>query len=577
MESSFRFTLDLNSVQSQVSIPTFLGDTGRTFHINLSDGGAPFYIPDGCLAKLSIKRPTGTTLEEFCRIENNTTAVYPFSQNENTCAVEGIHNCDVTLYDADGLRIGSSCFTMVVSEKAISRDDIELSDEDWTAVNAMLAEEVNRRSNEETRMSNEDLRVKAEEERVDAEEARVEAEAQRIKATAEDAERAEAAADRSEEAADRSEKVAEKMETYDEQLHVVNRRLKVLESGVIAGFETDSTVAYQKTVPSNALLYAELEKSGVNTGNYKTSNFYTGSREFELNAPYEVGVKKEICTVKLPAGMYYVSFSGGYGAGYMTTDDMARIMINDVESRYVTLDTAQVVTVYAVMYQDDSANGSDFETHNFYDIGIFAVTSEGEVPSYEEPSGAEIVNAPLTAIISNGKTYTVPDSLIELQKSMACGDGGYGYDYIDWVNKKLVKCMKGVDMGTLEWTYTAKTFRCSPENMKAVVENIGVFCEDYSYLGFIGTGGVTLTELGCVNTGAGQIRIKDSTYSDAEAFKAAMSGKMLYYEVAESEETDIDTGDFDRFIEVEPDGTITFVNENNGAIPSTITYQLKEA
>ena len=130
----------MHSAQSQVSIPAMLGDTGRTLRINLSDGAIPYVIADGCLAKLSIKRPTGTRLEEFCTIEGGTTIVYPFSQNANTCAVEGIHDCDVTLYGTDGNNIASPRFTMVVSERVTWDDDIVVKDEDRAFLEATLSE-----------------------------------------------------------------------------------------------------------------------------------------------------------------------------------------------------------------------------------------------------------------------------------------------------------------------------------------------------------------------------------------------------------------------------------------------------
>lgn len=138
--SIYRFTLDMHSAQSQVSIPVMLGDTARTLRINLSDGSNPYTIAEGCLAKITIKRPTGTHLAEFCTIENGTTIVYPFSQNKNTCAVEGIHGCDVTLYGAEGEVIGSPRFSMVVSERVERSDDIELTEDDRTAMDAILAE-----------------------------------------------------------------------------------------------------------------------------------------------------------------------------------------------------------------------------------------------------------------------------------------------------------------------------------------------------------------------------------------------------------------------------------------------------
>lgn len=175
--SIYRFTLDMHSAQSQVSIPVMLGDTGRTLRINLSDGSNPYIISEGCLAKLTITRPTGTRLEEFCIIEGGTTIVYPFS--ENACVVEGIHNCDVTLYGADGKIITSPRFAMVVSERVMRSDDIVLKDEDLTAVDAMLAKEAERqakeaerRTEETERVANEEIRQNAEAERIANEEAR---------------------------------------------------------------------------------------------------------------------------------------------------------------------------------------------------------------------------------------------------------------------------------------------------------------------------------------------------------------------------------------------------------------------
>lgn len=164
-----RFTLDMHSVQSQISIPVLLGDTCREFRIILSDGGVPYIIEDGCLAKISIKRPTGSRLEDFCPIQDCTTIVYNFEQNENTVAVEGIHDCDVTLYGLDGKSIASPRFTMVVSERVINADDIVITDEDLTVIDAMVKKEAERQSAETIRITAEADRTSAENDRADAE------------------------------------------------------------------------------------------------------------------------------------------------------------------------------------------------------------------------------------------------------------------------------------------------------------------------------------------------------------------------------------------------------------------------
>jgi hypothetical protein len=170
----------MHSAQSQVSIPVMLGDTGRTLRINLSDGSNPYVIADGCLAKITIKRPKETRLEEFCTIEANSTIVYPFSQN--TCAEEGIHSCDVTLYGLDGSVITSPRFTMVVSERVVRSDEVVISVEDQTAIDAVLTREASRVIAETQRAEAETARAEAESARATAEEQRKTAETQRAEA-----------------------------------------------------------------------------------------------------------------------------------------------------------------------------------------------------------------------------------------------------------------------------------------------------------------------------------------------------------------------------------------------------------
>jgi hypothetical protein len=173
--SNFRFVLDLQSTQSQISIPVTKGDTARVWYISLSDGGQPYIIEEGCLARIEIKRPTGTFLTDFCAIKNNTTLIYDFSKNDitrQTAAVEGVHRCDIVITDAAENKIGAARFSMIVSDRVISSDDINLTDEDLTAVEAMIAAEASRQAAEKGRVDAEAKRAKAEEERILAEEAR---------------------------------------------------------------------------------------------------------------------------------------------------------------------------------------------------------------------------------------------------------------------------------------------------------------------------------------------------------------------------------------------------------------------
>lgn len=186
----YRFSLDMHKVQSQISLPVSLGDTARTLYINFTDGGKPYYIEEGCLAKLTITRPSKSKLHEFCVIEGNTSAVYPFSQNEHTAIEEGIHDCEVTLYGRDGKQITSPRFSIVVSDRVVNMDDnVGIPDESIGIVDAIIHEEQARRVAEDGRVDAENNRALEEENREVAEESRVSAEAERVKS---DTERVEA-------------------------------------------------------------------------------------------------------------------------------------------------------------------------------------------------------------------------------------------------------------------------------------------------------------------------------------------------------------------------------------------------
>ena len=179
MNSKFYFILDLHSAQSQISIPVLKGDTAREWHISFSDGGREYFIKDGVLAKLEIKRPDGTFINAFCPIENNATAVYKFEQNGNTAAREGLHECNVVLYENDRV-LASPRFSMVVSGRAIDSDDINLTDDDLTVIDAIVKAEAARQVSETARVNAEAARAVAEDNREAAEEARVSESAEAI-------------------------------------------------------------------------------------------------------------------------------------------------------------------------------------------------------------------------------------------------------------------------------------------------------------------------------------------------------------------------------------------------------------
>lgn len=167
---------------------------------------------------------------------------------------------------------------------------------------------------------------------------------------------------------------------------------------------------------------------------------------------------------------------------------------------------------------------------------------------------------------------------------------GYGwgvndtvYNYIDWEKKQFVKRFGRVDLGTQNWkvdtdsTTVSYYFKSKINDIKPSSYPNMVIGNGYTIhvsRNNLADKGISLAN----NVDSKNVCVADSAYTDAETFKAAMSGVMLYYELETQVITDIsDLLTEDNYIPVEGGGTVTMVNEYEYAVPSEITYALKEA
>lgn len=192
----------------------------------------------------------------------------------------------------------------------------------------------------------------------------------------------------------------------------------------------------------------------------------------------------------------------------------------------------------------------------------------------------------------HSNTHPIPEAIKALP--------GYGWsagtarNYVDYENKKYVQCVGSVNLGTLTWMKTSSQ------------SSVGdYFYAPVSAIGFkrLGAFGITVHNILCSkyitvarnpnafvdktivldgdSIAVSQIQVKDTAYTDATAFKQAMSGVMLYYELANPIVTDISTlipDDFLRNIEVEAGGSVTFKNSNDNyhiPVPSEEEYIVK--
>lgn len=181
--------------------------------------------------------------------------------------------------------------------------------------------------------------------------------------------------------------------------------------------------------------------------------------------------------------------------------------------------------------------------------------------------------------------YPIPEAIKALP--------GYGWsagtarNYVDYENKKYVQCVGSVDLGTLTWekgeSVSFKTHHLAGQKLtKSYSIAPNFICPKYSTKTQNESWGKTsITGISATSNVNGYIYVNDTSYTDATAFKQAMQGVTLYYELANPIVTDISDlipDDFLRNIEVEAGGSITFKNGNDNyhiPVPSEEEYIVK--
>jgi hypothetical protein len=388
--------------------------------------------------------------------------------------------------------------------------------------------------------------------------------------------------------------------------------------GVTHKFETDTDTAYAKTVPTGAKLMSVKSVGGRsivwNQLVQPTSNEITGAGVkvtfsddgiITLNGTATTtGNAVSVQPVKNQKGHKYLlranPLSGVYGVkqllfssqGYGDDQTGRGVIITNGSSNakwYYTLYLYNGVTYDNVKLQPQ-----------IYDLTLM-LGSGNEPTSVEEfekmfpadyyPYNAgEIVSAGTEEVSVGDTTHQIPEAIKALP--------GYGWsagtvkNYVDYENKKYYQCVQSVNLGTLDWKF----------NTTSGVGNHFYALADHLNFKYLGEFGSTIYNALCSKyrtvarnshvfvdktlaidgvTVVSQIQVKDTAYPDVTAFKQAMQGVILYYELANPIITDISTlipDDFLWNIEVEAGGSVTFKNSNDSyriPVPSEEEYIVK--
>lgn len=370
----------------------------------------------------------------------------------------------------------------------------------------------------------------------------------------------------------------------------LQRRVNALYSigqGITHQFETDSETAYQKTVPTGAKLMSvksigghsevidgEIVSAGVTEVVEQGRNLFDVEKcaalglyygfEIDKNKTLQIALKDgKTCPTNVSFGIVYVH--GNTMANWLITSNGVRETITN--SRDMTDSTQIMVACYPGNKETMQSIADAFDI-----MLVDGIYKSDTMPAY----------APY-----HSNVYPIPETIRALP--------GYGWsagtarNYVDYENKRYVQCVSSVDLGTLAWSY-----RPEQQRFYAIADSItGKFSESF---GIVPNIVVAKYDIVCFNdittktdnmkasavkTANDYITIRNTAYTDATAFKQAMQGVMLYYELETPIVTDISDlipDDFLRNVEVEAGGSITFRSSNDSyriPVPNEEEYIVK--
>lgn len=374
----------------------------------------------------------------------------------------------------------------------------------------------------------------------------------------------------------------------------LQRRVDALYSigqGITHRFETDSETAYAKTVPTGGKLMSvksigghsevidgEIVSAGVTEVVEQGRNLFDVEKcaalglyygfEIDTNKTLQIALKDgKTCPTNVSFGIAYIR--GNTMANWLITSQ--GLVETKTDSSKMTDSTQIMVVCYPGNKETMQSIADAFDI-----MLVDGIYKPDTMPAY----------APF-----HRNEYPIPEAIRALP--------GYGWsagtarNYVDYENKKYVQCVNSVDLGTLDWKIN--TTSSVGNHFHGSVKHF-----NFKYLGAFGTTvynvlcskyrtvarssnvfvDKTLTVDGVAVVS--QIQVKDTAYTDVTAFKQAMQGVILYYELANPIVTDISTlidDDFLRNIEVEAGGSVTFKNSNDNSyripVPSEEEYIVK--
>ena len=393
--------------------------------------------------------------------------------------------------------------------------------------------------------------------------------------------------------------IDDKVNVCESKISRNDKRIANLERGFKAdSFVTDASVAYTKDVPVNALPWAELAKVGgmsYEEGGVLKSAPVTGIEVVGANlttaqAVYE-GADKYLETVMddrncvrftsgfrlkktpiafKPNTQYTVSFyaKGEDVSGAAATNNGFTFYYEDGTNTSINVRANSPWTLFTLTSQSGKTvkeigiEANEYRAYVYLDTDTFMLNKGNTALPY----------APYTE-----RTTTIPEAVQSID-GYGRGISGLVYNYVDFEKKQFVKRVEKLILnGTEAWNYYPEFSRFALVIAKnAALYTEKCLCDKYEHNPNVYRDADR--EMGIV-AHKDRIFVRDANYTSDSAWKTQLASNpvTIYFELAEPIITDIsDILPDDNYIEVEGGGTVTMVNEHQLAVPSEITYQIKE-
>lgn len=137
--SCYDIELDILKTSSQLVLPIKRMESGRRIRARLMERRTPYRIGEGCYAVFAARKPDGNKVYNDCVIEDNT-VVYTITPQ--TVAAVGNVNCEIKLYDRDGLLITSPTFVLLVDAAVYNEGDLTESAPEYLAFAKIVDEKL---------------------------------------------------------------------------------------------------------------------------------------------------------------------------------------------------------------------------------------------------------------------------------------------------------------------------------------------------------------------------------------------------------------------------------------------------